>query len=340
MYVNNESTSLNNLFYRKLLESKALLLRLYGLVTLSFILANWIDPQNSLAPILLLVEFMPRWLVFIPLIFLIFVQFSPKQKFVLLILTIINLFVVNGLRLNLPGKDLKETLRLITFNMGASDEQIVEILVLLNTHDPDLLLLQESSDSFFVDKLPKDYSYHCDRGLCIVTKHQVTFLNSLTRRDTGSWGTFAASYELRIRECKLNVVNVHPDTPRFILGKVLGFSSNSSDTSLQLYNARELDHIRMHAWLSTFQTDIIAGDFNTNIFGLMYRKYWNEYNNAFDDSGFGFGVTYSEKLVTARIDHVLFDDEWESRVTEVLQNTGTNHSPLLVELYLPKRCQN
>jgi len=53
---------------------------------------------------------------------------------------------------------------------------------------------------------------------------------------------------------------------------------------------------------------ILAGDFNELPYGYAYGRIRKKLNNAFEETGFGFGFTYHKVLSFLRIDNQFFDD--------------------------------
>ena len=52
---------------------------------------------------------------------------------------------------------------------------------------------------------------------------------------------------------------------------------------------------------------VILGDFNTPAESDIYSRHWNQFGDAFDLCGFGFGMTHISTSSSVRIDHILLD---------------------------------
>jgi len=79
---------------------------------------------------------------------------------------------------------------------------------------------------------------------------------------------------------------------------------------------------------------IIAGDFNDVPLSDTYRRINNRYKDAFIEGGRGIGATYNGKLPMLRIDYVFHSDEFGCRKFKVLNQSTTDHFPIMAELYI------
>ncbi|MBT0585677.1 endonuclease/exonuclease/phosphatase family protein [Alteromonas sp. SM 2104] len=282
---------------------------------------------------------MPRWVVFLPLLLIRWTRFTVKRFLVIITITLLNVGWVADLELN-PWRpdEIEADFSLITFNMGTDIAQAKQVALVFLSQAPDVMLVQESEENALRSVMPDDVQLHCHKALCLLTRHKFTFQNAITRRDTGSWGTFGARYSINLAQCVVNIVNVHPDTPRFTLLALLKNPLGGYAEAQALYAKRELDHMRLQAWLNGEAIDVIAGDFNSTAVGPMLSRYWNTYDNAFDQVGTGFGTTYREKGFATRIDHVLFNPKLTALDARVLDDTGTTHRPLAADFSLPREC--
>lgn len=314
-------------------------IKIYLLLSVLFFLLIRIPPPEFLQIYWLLIEFSPRWLVFIPLLFVRWWQLKVKSLIMLVSISVFNVFLVCGFTINTSqNAPVDESFSMITFNMGTDVAQAKQVALVFLEHEPDIMLLQESEEKALRDTFPADIGIHCNKGLCVVTRHQIEIQDFLSRRDTGSWGTFAAKYSLRVNQCDISIVNIHPDTPRFTLLAAMKQPFSGYSQAQDLYFKRSIDHIRLSSWLDESTVDVVAGDFNTTIHGAMYQQYWASFENAFNQAGQGFGMTYHEKGFSTRIDHVIHTQKLDTLSAEVLSDTGTSHRPLAARLSLPLRC--
>ena len=74
---------------------------------------------------------------------------------------------------------------------------------------------------------------------------------------------------------------------------------------------------------------------------VIYRRYWGRYENAFSQTGFGFGKTRwtTMKGITfgIRIDHILSNEHWQPERCWVGPDIGSDHLPMFADLRLRKK---
>ena len=207
------------------------------------------SPPSQLAPIWLVVEFVPRWLIFLPLILLNWFQLNRPTLIAIGVFTFSNLFFVNQLKVNIQHTNkLENSITVVTFNMGGQASQVKEVMAIFLEQEPDIMFLQESVSETIRKTLPNDVNLLCNAGLCVLSRHQIVEKEFLNRRVTGSWGTFGAKYSVTISECLFEVVNVHPDTPRFTLLALIKTPISGYKNAQQLFVKREIDYIRLDSW--------------------------------------------------------------------------------------------
>lgn len=79
---------------------------------------------------------------------------------------------------------------------------------------------------------------------------------------------------------------------------------------------------------------ILLGDFNTPPRTNAYRRIAQNFYNAFAQSGWGFGYTYSSTVPMVRIDHIWYNPSWQSVRSFVPNFAASDHRPLIAELAL------
>ena len=77
---------------------------------------------------------------------------------------------------------------------------------------------------------------------------------------------------------------------------------------------------------------ILVGDFNSTPHNWVYHRIASGLRDAYVEAGLKRKMSYNARFPIARIDHVLFSEEWEVVGADILPFTYSDHRPLLVAL--------
>jgi endonuclease/exonuclease/phosphatase (EEP) superfamily protein YafD len=133
--------------------------------------------------------------------------------------------------------------------------------------------------------------------------------------------------------------DVHLMTPRHGLAELSiesilngkGPASLANSTRLRMDESREAR--RYIARNQPALPTLIVGDFNMPTISNLYRDNWQDFTNAFDEAGGGFGYTapcsthryWFNNVPWVRIDHILADRAWKVRACEIGRGRGSDH---------------
>lgn len=81
---------------------------------------------------------------------------------------------------------------------------------------------------------------------------------------------------------------------------------------------------------------ILCGDFNNTAFSYVYRKIKGDLNDAFEESGSGFGRTYHSKFFPLRIDFIFADKAFEVNGFKTFDVRYSDHYPIMTTLRMKK----
>lgn len=226
-------------------------------------------------------------------------------------------------------------LRVMTVNMGSRLTDPRALAELVATVRPDVVLLQECSeraDTAFEGA----WHYRDDDALCVASRYPLSSASALYRPRRPQNDAFVAHYGIDVAGRRLDVVNVHLDTPRdAFLGAMQRRSLSQMDAILSR-RARQVQLTR--AWVEArvdARRVIVAGDFNLTVDSAVYRDVWGDFDNAFSQQGLGWGFTKRSGVLGARIDHVLAGRDWHVRAAWLDRSIGSDHLPLVADLTLP-----
>ena len=106
---------------------------------------------------------------------------------------------------------------------------------------------------------------------------------------------------------RVDLTNVHLETPREGLEAILGFGPGAA-AELEAKNAQRLIEARLaREWVdaSVSSLRLVAGDFNTPVESHLFRDRWRDFRDCHSAAGWGFGFTKHTRRIGTRIDHVL-----------------------------------
>lgn len=82
---------------------------------------------------------------------------------------------------------------------------------------------------------------------------------------------------------------------------------------------------------------IVCGDLNSTPANWVYAHLVDGLQDAFGQSGRGWGGTYHARLPLFRIDHIFASKEWEVRAAHVSKAMASDHRPIIADLALRPR---
>jgi endonuclease/exonuclease/phosphatase family metal-dependent hydrolase len=214
---------------------------------------------------------------------------------------------------------------LITANLGEGAElNRLEDLIRFNA--PDILVFQEAKNLTGFGAF-KDYPFKDCRGhLCFISKYEFKMVNFLEYSMFNGYGYWATIYEVKIKNNKVNIANVHLPTVR----KVFSNFSNFDD----IHSSRVISASILNQWASLKKNVIIAGDFNMTVTDNLYQRNFTGYQNAITDYGVGFNNTFDYiyrgfSIPGVRVDHILFSGDYIIEQASILASLGGDHRPVL-----------
>ena len=281
-----------------------------------------------------LINFSPRWLVFLPLIFL---CWKPRKKRILAaaVFVVIDLYAIMGFRYTpTPEEYHTPDLRILSYNMGGGSIDVSALKQVISEQNINLIMLQESGGAILNTVAPKSWNKHCYSNLCVASSYKLTPMESQKRRFLGGWGDFTGLYQLALGSKNIHVQNVHLDTPRRGLAPLLHKKLDGLNALKQNLSNRDIESNIASQWSKATPASIVAGDFNMPQESALYREYWSHLQNTFSESGQGLGYTKSTRWLGVRIDHILASDSFEVLDFHTLRGLGGDHNPVVASVKL------
>lgn len=305
---------------------------LFGLSLLLWYPMRW-WPGDYFLPVQLLNYFMP-WLL-VTLLPGLLIAGLIRDKGLLAILaipTVLIIFTFAPLFLPRPDAVLAKSssFKVMSFNVWSRNHDFEELMQVIKTEQPDLVLLQE----LYLDRVPIlkeklgqldpdrefDFYYEPDGKQAIISYYAITPLGFSLEQGQ------VQKAMLETPNGEIMIWNVHVFKPRY-------WSLHYS----QMVNLAA-------AVAEVEQPLIVAGDFNTTDQSETFRMINQYLTNGHWQSGWGFGFSYPARNISiqrftvptvsvVRIDHIFYSDHFSAfDAYTVDKNGGSDHFPVVADL--------
>lgn len=259
--------------------------------------------------------------------------------------------------------DEKHDLRVMTYNVMGFEKRGSDgkplVLDLIGEYNADILALQEanwypdhSSATRKLKSLLKKYPYiHVHKSQAFASKYPIRGMEEI-EYDSYSNGSYA--YLVALPDNRLvMVVNNHMesyslnheekeeykdylrdlrlrDLPKQFMAvkRRLGPSLNQRAYAAECVNA-ELRDLQ-----EKYKPDltIVLGDLNDTPMSYTYKQLRNEMRDAYADTGLGLGVSYNDRWMPFRIDHLFYEGKAKAIGSEIPKHKNhSDHNPLIVD---------
>ncbi len=98
--------------------------------------------------------------------------------------------------------------------------------------------------------------------------------------------------------------------------------------------SREFESNLLNLWASNRKNTLMVGDFNMLSDENLYRDNFSFLSNAVETKGFAFNRTKYTSMYGARIDHILYSNEFAISAVEVINLAEGDHRPLMATLIM------
>lgn len=221
------------------------------------------------------------------------------------------------------------------YNWIPEKNMVNKMTSLIKKQNPDILSIQEfhpHSDldlSFFKYKFEKLSGKKVKYGQAIFSQYPIINSGSIEFPNTSNNAIFI---DIVKHKDTIRVYNIHlqsmridanvdklkqEDSERLLKRVERTFEMQQSQTELFL----------KHKAQSPYKM-IVCGDFNNTSFSYVYRKIRGDLNDAFKESGNGFGRTYDFKFFPIRIDFILSDPSFEVKDFKTFDERYSDHYPI------------
>ncbi len=236
------------------------------------------------------------------------------------------------------------TLRFVTLNQLANNDNIESIIGAVTAHGADVIAIQELSPAV-ADALAEleDYPHRVlnayetlgrepSIGLGVVSRYPLEAVDydPMTR---------VQEVSLRVNDQSVTLLNVHPPTPfgNDLPEEAFLSTTRSYDASVRNDNLAGI----LEQADETQNPVVILGDFNLSDFEAAYRDFAAEFENVYRAAEGGFGFTFPANRDVPPFPFIRIDHIWVSegmtplRAGTDCQETGSDHCLVWGEVALP-----
>ncbi len=218
----------------------------------------------------------------------------------------------------------QETIRLISWNIGAGNTNYLEPMV---PYEPDIVLIQEGMKP---PEIWEGFEWYGTLDPCVLTRFPAKVLPT---QKVGPW-TEPQLLLVEISGKSVLVANVRLMLPSAVIQMVNPFEENP----IENYRARigQYDHLAKLLQSTARETGahsiILAGDFNVPARLPSLDPFRTFLADAWLAAGSGWGPTVPEFLPLSRVDQVWISDDIRPVCIRTVALAGSDHRGLVAEL--------
>ena len=227
------------------------------------------------------------------------------------------------------------------------DDVPENILAFINDENPDILCIQEFSNSANIDLKVYRHKYILMEGnqiktaqaifskFPIINQGNIVFPNSnnnVVFADIKKGKDIIRVYNMHLQSIKISpdVNEINENIDALNQGKSQRLFSRISKAFKQQQQQAEI--IKEHKKDCPYPI-IICGDMNNSAFSYVYRNIKGKLNDSFEEAGKGFGATYKFRYYPARIDYIFADESMTVKKFETFPEFDhSDHYPIMAKL--------
>jgi endonuclease/exonuclease/phosphatase family metal-dependent hydrolase len=227
------------------------------------------------------------------------------------------------------------------------DDVPANILAFINDKNPDILCIQEFSNSANIDLKVYRHRYifmegnKIKTGQAIFSKFPIIEQGNIAFPNSNNNVVFADIKKgkdiIRVYNMHLQSIKISPDVSEINEN----IDAIDQGKSQKLFNRitkafkkqqQQAEIIREHKKECPYPI-IICGDLNNSAFSYVYRNIKGKLKDTFEEAGIGFGPTYKFRYYPARIDYIFADDKMTVKKFESFPEfENSDHYPIMAKL--------
>jgi endonuclease/exonuclease/phosphatase family metal-dependent hydrolase len=221
------------------------------------------------------------------------------------------------------------------------------ILEFINTENPDILCIQEFSNSANIDLKVYPYKFvlmegkQIKTGQAIFSKFPIIEHGNIVFPKSNNNVVFADIKKgkdiIRVYNMHLQSIKISPDVNEISENIDVIDQQKSKFLFIRISKAFKQQQ-EQAAIFKEHEKDckypiIICGDMNNSAFSYVYRNIKGKLKDSFEEAGEGFGATYKFKYYPARIDYIFADETMEVKQFESFSDfQNSDHYPIMARL--------
>ena len=228
-----------------------------------------------------------------------------------------------------------------------TDDVPLNIRTFINDKNPDILCIQEFSNSANIDLKVYQHRYifidgnKIKTGQAIFSKFPIINQGNIAFPNSNNNVVFADIKKgkdiIRVYNMHLQSIKISPDVNE-INDNIDAINQGKSQKLLNRISIafkqqqQQAEILKEHKKECEFPI-IICGDMNNSAFSYVYRNIKGTLKDGFEEAGVGFGATYKFKYYPARIDYIFADDKMTFKHFESFSDfENSDHFPIMAKL--------
>jgi len=227
------------------------------------------------------------------------------------------------------------------------DDVPSQILSFINEKNPDILCIQEFSNSADIDLKVYPHKYivmagdQIKTGQAIFSKFPIINEGNIVFPNSNNNVIFADIKKgkeiIRVYNMHLQSIKISPDVTE--INDDINVMDQSKSQKLLRRISKAFKQQQQQAELfKEHKMDcdyplIICGDMNNSAFSYVYRNIKGKLRDTFEEAGKGFGATYKFRYYPARIDYIFADERMKVKQFESFSDfENSDHYPIMAKL--------
>ncbi len=228
------------------------------------------------------------------------------------------------------------------------DDVPQNILNFINEENPDILCIQEYSNSANIDLKIYRHKYILVEGnkiktaQAIFSKFPIINQGNIAFPNSNNNVVFVDIKRgidiIRVYNMHLQSIKISPDVSDIDENNIEAIDQGKSQKLLSRISKgftqqqQQAELIKAHKRNCPYPI-IICGDLNNSAYSYIYRIIKGSLKDSFEEAGVGFGATYKFRYYPARIDYIFADDKMKVKKFESFSDfENSDHYPIMAKL--------